>query len=109
MSSVLTPEEAAAVLKVTPRTIYEWLKKGRIPGRKIGKVWRIPEVGLEEWLYGPLSPRGVKQESLSSPSYQTLSLEEWEKALDEWSMEFEGSPPLPDEALRRENLYEDRW
>ncbi|MGE5528769.1 MAG: helix-turn-helix domain-containing protein [Patescibacteria group bacterium] len=41
----LTPEEAAAKLKVTRRTVYKWLTSGRIKGVKLGdsSLWRIPE------------------------------------------------------------------
>lgn len=52
MSRILTVEEAADTLQVTTRTVYEWLKLRRIPGRKVGKVWRIPEGALLEHLRG---------------------------------------------------------
>jgi hypothetical protein len=35
--------------------------------------------------------------------------EEWERELDDWIESQDASvPPIPDEALRRESLYEDR-
>ncbi len=37
----LTPEEAAKLLKVTRRTIYNWLKAGKLPALKYGQGWRI--------------------------------------------------------------------
>ena len=43
------------------------------------------------------------------PFYLTATDEEWEKQLQDWIDEFDASvPTLPDEALRRENMYEDR-
>ncbi len=58
MSKVLTVEQAAALLQVTPRTVYEWLKRRRIPGRKVGKVWLIPEDALLEYLRGDTATAG---------------------------------------------------
>jgi excisionase family DNA binding protein len=52
MSRILTVEETAEVCQVTPRTVYDWLKLGRIPGRKVGKVWRVPEEALLEFMRG---------------------------------------------------------
>ena len=40
----MTPEQAAAELHVSTRTVYEWLRKGDLPGRQFGgRVWRILE------------------------------------------------------------------
>jgi len=37
----LTPEEAATLLRVTRRTVYAWLKTGKLPALHIGSTWRI--------------------------------------------------------------------
>jgi hypothetical protein len=37
-----------------------------------------------------------------------LSAEEWEREFDTWIESFPDTAPLPDEALRRDNLYPDR-
>ncbi len=42
MNELLTMEEAAARLKVKPRTVLDWLQRGRLPGVKVGKQWRVP-------------------------------------------------------------------
>jgi excisionase family DNA binding protein len=52
----LTPEEVAARLKVQPRTVQEWLRTGRLPGLKLGKLWRIRESDLEAFLSPPVAP-----------------------------------------------------
>jgi excisionase family DNA binding protein len=49
-SAVLTPEQAAAELQLHPNTVYKLLADGALPGRKVGKSWRIPRVRLMEWL-----------------------------------------------------------
>lgn len=40
-SLYLTPLEAAAILRVDRRTVYEWLRKKKIPAVKFGDSWRI--------------------------------------------------------------------
>ena len=37
-----------------------------------------------------------------------LSAQDWEREFDTWVDSFPDTAPLPDEALRRENLYPDR-
>jgi excisionase family DNA binding protein len=38
----LTPDEAAVILRVSPKSVYRWLNSKTLKGRKFGKVWRIP-------------------------------------------------------------------
>ena len=47
---ILTPDEAAAYLRVTPRTVTKLLREGTIKGIKIGKFWRIRKVDLDMFL-----------------------------------------------------------
>jgi hypothetical protein len=43
------------------------------------------------------------------PFYATATPEEWERAFREWAASHDATtPPIPLEALRRENMYEDR-
>ena len=46
MDSLLTVEEAANVLKVREDTIRRWLREGTLHGRKLNRVWRIPQSEL---------------------------------------------------------------
>lgn len=48
--SYITPEEAAAVFKVTTKTIREWIRLGRLKGVKIGKIWRIKETDFKAFI-----------------------------------------------------------
>ena len=50
MARILTVEEAAEKLRVKPHTVREYLKRGMIPGRKLGRSWRIVEAELESFL-----------------------------------------------------------
>ena len=41
-AETLTPEQVASILQVNPATVYRALRAGRIPGAKVGRLWRIP-------------------------------------------------------------------
>lgn len=40
-NNLLTVEETATLLKVHKDTVYGWLADGKLPGTKIGDLWRI--------------------------------------------------------------------
>ena len=44
----MTVAEAAALLSVCERTVYDALRGGRLRGRKIGRLWRTKRYWLEE-------------------------------------------------------------
>lgn len=43
---ILTADEVAELMKVSYNTARKWIRRGRIPGRKIGRVWRVVESDL---------------------------------------------------------------
>jgi excisionase family DNA binding protein len=45
-----TPEEVAGDLQVTRRTVYEWLRSGRLRGVRAGRGWRIRPEDVEVFL-----------------------------------------------------------
>lgn len=47
---ILTIEQAAEMLQVNYETARRWVKRGAIPGRKIGKTWRIVESDLRSFI-----------------------------------------------------------
>ena len=48
---LLSPEEVAEQLGLTPNTVRTWLRDGSINGIKLGKkIWRIKEKELQEFL-----------------------------------------------------------
>lgn len=49
-SRMLTPEEAAERLSVSPTTIRKWLRSGKLQGYKLPSVWRIRESDLEKFI-----------------------------------------------------------
>jgi len=87
-----TPEEVAARLKVTRRSVYESLPKSKLRGLQAGDTWRIAEADLMAFLESrkARAPRvGPKR-----PGYQR------------WLAYFESTrptakPPAPRKAKRR--------
>lgn len=47
----LTPEEVADLLRVSRRTVYNWLRSGQLPAIRIGKVWRVRREDIEPQTY----------------------------------------------------------
>jgi excisionase family DNA binding protein len=49
---LLTPEDAAALLQVSPGTVRGWLRKGVINGTKVGggRLWRISESTINDFV-----------------------------------------------------------
>ena len=47
---VYTIEEVVQLLHVTRRTIYTYIKEGKLKAVKIGKYWRVTQKNLEEFL-----------------------------------------------------------
>jgi len=49
-NEILTIEEVAAYLRLTPQTIYRWAQEKRIPAVKLGKEWRFRRSIIDQWL-----------------------------------------------------------
>lgn len=47
---LLTPEQVAARLAVSPKSIREWLKSQKLKGTKMGRLWRVREDDLRKFL-----------------------------------------------------------
>ncbi len=48
--NLLTIEEVAKYLRVKKRTIYDWVKKGKIPAIKAVGQWRFKRETIDAWL-----------------------------------------------------------
>lgn len=48
----LTPEEVAERCRVVRRTVYDWLREGRLQGRRAGRKWLISDADVERFLDG---------------------------------------------------------
>lgn len=47
---LLDSEEAAALLKIHPKTLQKMARNGEITGVQIGRVWRFRASALNRWL-----------------------------------------------------------
>ncbi|KRT34311.1 helix-turn-helix domain-containing protein [Acetomicrobium hydrogeniformans] len=50
MEKLLTPNDVAEILSLSPVTIKKWLWQGKLKGIKVGSVWRIRESDLKAFL-----------------------------------------------------------
>ena len=48
--ALMTIPEVASYLRVTRRTVYEWLKGKKIPAVKLVGQWRFKKDKIDEWL-----------------------------------------------------------
>ena len=47
---VYTLKEIEELLQVTRRTIYNWIKSGKLRAFRIGKEWRVTKEALAEFI-----------------------------------------------------------
>ena len=51
-TEVLTLQEAAVILKCHPKTLRLMAMDGKIPSRRVGRLWRFSLPKSNEWLKG---------------------------------------------------------
>jgi len=50
LEPILTSEQAAAFLQIHPKTLQRMARQGRVPGYRVGDLWRFRASDLEAWL-----------------------------------------------------------
>ena len=50
---VMSPEQAAAFLQIDAKNVIELAEAGKLPGRKLGPVWRFSREAIVQWLSQP--------------------------------------------------------
>lgn len=64
MSELMTVDELAQYLCVTPDTVYRKVRTGEIPSIRIGRLLRFSKKTIENWLeQKTIHPVGVKAEN----------------------------------------------
>jgi len=53
MKEILDLKEVAEYLGLNKRTVYNLVRKGEIPGTKIGRQWRIKKESLDDLFRNP--------------------------------------------------------
>ena len=61
---LLDSEQAAALMKVHPKTLQRYARAGLVAGLRVGKLWRFRASDLDRFL-----PIKVSSEQLSVPSH----------------------------------------
>ena len=66
-NEIMTLEEVANFLRMSERTVTEWVNKGKLPGGKFGTSWRFQRTEIENWVNSQLSPniKNISEESES--------------------------------------------
>lgn len=54
-------EEAAEYLGIRPKTLYEWVRTGRVPYRKLGFNVRFDPAELSDWVESQAAGAGVPE------------------------------------------------
>ncbi len=57
MTNVMTLEEVSEYLRVSEKTVKEWVNRGELPGGKLGTSWRFRREDIEEWVRIQLAPQ----------------------------------------------------
>jgi len=50
VTGIMTAEDVAKYLKITPATVYRLAQRGELPGAKIGRVWRFRKEAIDNLL-----------------------------------------------------------
>jgi len=50
MAKLMTVGEVADYLRVTEKTVYRLLERGKIPATKVGRQWRFDTTTVDKWL-----------------------------------------------------------
>ena len=53
IEKLLTPEQVAESLQISKITVMTYLRTGKIKGIKVGRLWRIQECDLRDFLKSP--------------------------------------------------------
>ncbi len=49
-SGVLTIDELSVYLKVPKSTLYKLAQERKVPGQKVGRLWRFRKERIDDWL-----------------------------------------------------------
>ena len=59
MDAIMISEEVGEILRVHPRVIERWARRGEFPGFKVGRFWRYRRSSLDAWIDKKLSISSV--------------------------------------------------
>ncbi len=87
IEKLYTVEEVAELASVTGRTIRNYLKSGRLVGRKIGGQWRFPESEVQRLLTGAEDHSSLEMDVVSNDVQQDPQSQDTERSFPEYDKE----------------------
>ena len=112
IGKLMTPEEIASLLSISPRTVYDYAQKGKIPAIKLLGQWRFKESDIVSWIDNmqnqtfSSSPDQIRAENFDKVNKILLQrLDEAPDTEDGKIVALE-SISLSDESIPREIIYE---
>lgn len=60
-NEVLTADEAAALLRVSTKTVLSLARAGSLPGEKVGRAWRFVKSDVLAYVRGSLPQAGAER------------------------------------------------
>lgn len=65
----ISVDEVAEYLGITRDTVYKWIARKRMPGHKIGRLWKFRRSEIDEWVksekHTPTDPPTFKASPLA--------------------------------------------
>lgn len=58
----LTPDQVAEKLQMNADVVRRMLAAGKLPGKRVGRIWRVPATALREFMEGDSKPAESKGE-----------------------------------------------
>lgn len=59
----LTPNEVSKILKLHPFTVTRLAREKKIPGFKVGGVWRFPKDRFERWVERQMNGKAKRRKA----------------------------------------------
>lgn len=70
IEAFLTTEQVASLLQVHPFTVLKFIKQGRLKGVKLGRVYRIKENDVKDFLEANMLNNSIRSSSSTKKSNQ---------------------------------------
>ncbi len=68
---VLTPQEVAEYLQLSPDTVYRYIREGRLVASKLGRQYRIPKKNVELFLLATSTAGDARMRTFSRERVMT--------------------------------------
>jgi excisionase family DNA binding protein len=70
--AVLTVDQVAAYLQLNRLTVYRYIREGRIPASRLGKVYRVLRSDVDRFLESQKVDRGARRRPAAPPPHERV-------------------------------------